>query len=468
MEPLSLAWMAEAAGAECTGPLEGVATGVCTDTRQGCAGAVFVALRGERTDGHRFVPEAASAGAIGAIVERPVAGCSIPQLVVRDALVALGDLARAYAERFAIPKVAVTGSVGKTSVRSMTAAVLSRRFRTLEPARNHNNEIGVPLTLLSLAPGHSAAVVEMAMRGAGQIAYLARIAAPRIGVVTNIGVSHMELLGSQEGIAAAKAELLEALPPDGTAVLPADDRFLPFLRSKTRCSVITFGRASGADFRAGDASVSRDGATRFTVNGTAFAVAAPGEHHALNAAAACAAACVLGVGLDEASDRLRDWRMPEMRMMIRHAAGGLTVLDDCYNAAPDSMRAALSALVSMASAAGRRAVAVLGDMKELGDRSGEMHAALGRLPEMRHVGLLVVVGREAARIGAGGTASQVIGFDDTEDAARHIGGLVGAGDVVLVKGSRAMGMEAIVSALVGVDGAAPAKQKRDTADRVPS
>jgi UDP-N-acetylmuramoyl-tripeptide--D-alanyl-D-alanine ligase len=453
MEPLTLGEIAAAIGTRLHVDGSAVVRGVCTDTRQGCAGTVFFALSGERSDGHAYVRDAAKAGAVAAVVQRPVDDAPIPQLVVNDTLRALGDLARWYGQRFDIAKVGVTGSVGKTSVRSMTAAVLSARFNVCESERNHNNEIGVPLTVLSLEGHHTAAVVEMAMRGRGQIAYLADIVRPCVGVVTKIGVSHIELLGSQANIAAAKAELLEALPADGAAVLPAEDPFLPFLRERAQAAgvqrLITFGRSDGADVRCTEPRVTRDGRTHFRLNDVAFELRSPGVHFGANAAAACAVGLSLGVTLDDAAERLREWTLPEMRLTLREAPRSISVLDDSYNAAPDSVSAALDTLVRMANAAGRRAVAVLGDMKELGAYSKEAHASLGRSEAVQSLGLLVTIGADAALIAEASDGVPVRRFDTTDDAANAVHRLLHEGDIVLVKGSRVMAMEKIVNAILG-------------------
>lgn len=463
MQPMTLAEIAQAIGARPPETPDVVATGVCTDTRQGSAGSVFFALRGERSDGHAYVHQAAAGGAVAAVVERELSDARLPLLIVPDALRALGDLARSYLARFAIPRIAVTGSVGKTTVRAMTACALSGRYTVCQSQRNHNNEIGVPLTALGAGPEHTAAVMEMAMRGTGQIAYLADIVRPSAAVITNIGLSHIELLGSRERIAEAKAEVLGALPEDGTAALPKDDAFYAFLRDRCRCSVVTFGTGPDADYQASQPRLGDDGVTRFTINDHPFEVRAPGVPYAINAAAACAVACSLGVPLEEAADRLRSFIPADMRMVVREAPGCVTVLDDTYNAAPDSMLAALASLALLAARGRRRTVAVLGDMKELGEHSAAAHTMVGESAEAAGLGLLVTVGSEASRIAEAasrrrpGGPSAVVQFSGTEEAAAQVGALIIPGDVVLVKGSRAMGMERIVTALM----------QRDTDTRVP-
>ncbi|HXG24459.1 MAG TPA: UDP-N-acetylmuramoyl-tripeptide--D-alanyl-D-alanine ligase, partial [Chthonomonadales bacterium] len=290
MEPISIAEAADALRARVIGSAEGRATSISTDTRRGVQGALFFALRGESTDGHQFVAQAFHQGAAGAVVEHEIVGAGAPQLVVADTLEALGNLARFYRRRFDIPVVAVTGSVGKTSTKEMIACALNARYRTLASEKNFNNEIGVPHTLFALEHTHQAAVLEMAMRGPGQIARLAEIARPSVGVITNIGLSHIELLGSRQAIASAKAELLESLPIDGIAVLPADDDYFAFLRDRCPCPIITFGVEKPADFRASEVTFSEEGAPRFRIHGVEVTLRAPGVHHVVNATAACAAA----------------------------------------------------------------------------------------------------------------------------------------------------------------------------------
>lgn len=453
MEPTLLREIAQWLGAPADGPGDAVVQAVSTDTRAGCQGAVFFALRGEKADGHDYVVAAEKAGAVAAVVERRVPEATLPQLVVPDALQALGKLAKSYASRMGVSVVAVTGSVGKTTVRSMIAHILRAKYPVGETSGNFNTEIGLPLTLLSLDRTHRVAVVEMAMRGMGQIGYLARIAKPRLGAITGIGVSHIELLGSRHAIAEAKAELLAELPRDGAAVLPSEDDFAGYLRQRAAAAgvqkIVTFGQAEGADFRYADVQVTPDGRTEFTVNEERFVVGCPGEHLAANAAAACAAGLIMGVEIREAAERLRTWRSPDMRLTIRQGAHGVTVLDDSYNAAPDSMRAAIRTLAAMARASGRRAVAILGDMKELGPIAEEEHRRLGRLAEMGEVAALAVVGDLAALIAEESSAGVKHAFATSEDGARAIWDIVQPGDFVLVKGSRAMRMENITAALMG-------------------
>ncbi|MGC8667360.1 MAG: UDP-N-acetylmuramoyl-tripeptide--D-alanyl-D-alanine ligase [Chthonomonadales bacterium] len=436
-------------GARSVRPNAGSCRLVATDTRENIAGALFVALRGERTDGHLFVAEAFERGAAAALVEREVPDAPGPQLVVPDTRRALLALAGAYRRRFTLPVVAVTGSVGKTSTKAMTALVLASLGPVHANPGNFNNEIGVPRTLFGIERHHRAAVVELAMRGAGQIAELAAAVCPTVGIVTNIGMTHIELLGSRDNIAAAKAELVTALPPGGVAILNADDDYAGYLRARASCKVITFGVRTSADFQVADVRFGEDGTPQFRVNGVPVRLRVPGVHHLPNAAAAFAAGAALGVDLQKAAAALEDFRPPAMRMEVRQLPGGVLLLDDAYNAAPDSMKAALNTLSILGK--GRRKLAVLGDMKELGAWSREAHEYVGAAAADVHVDLLVAVGAEAAhaakvveqRLGVG----RCLTYPHTDAAAEAISGLVRSGDAVLVKGSRAMGMERIVAAL---------------------
>ncbi len=324
--------------------LPSVLRGVSTDTRSLQPGALFVALKGERFDAHDFVPEALERGAGAALVSREIESPG-PLLLVPDSLAAFGALAAAHRAMLGARVVAITGSTGKTTTKEMIAAVLSQDRKTGKTPGNYNNEIGVPLALLELDSSYGAAVVELAMRGRGQIGYLARMARPEVGVVTNIGLSHLELLGSREAIAEAKAELLSGLPSSGTAVLNADDEFFSFLKERSPARVISFGYGPEADVRAVQVTVREDGGPEFALTGghgeVRVSLRAPGRHHALNAAATAAAAFSLGVKPERVASGLEAFEGAEMRSRIAQAPGGYVVIDDCYNAAPDSMRVAL-------------------------------------------------------------------------------------------------------------------------------
>jgi UDP-N-acetylmuramoyl-tripeptide--D-alanyl-D-alanine ligase len=422
-------------------------SGVSTDTRTLRPGDLFVALVGSRSDGHQHIAAALRAGARGLVVSQPVvASLDTPVLRVPDTEVAYGLLARHWRDRFDIPVVGVTGSVGKTTVKEMLAAVLSPLGPVLKTEASQNNETGVPKTLLQMTPEHQAAAVEMGMRGAGQIAYLCGVARPTVGVVTAIADNHLELLGSLDAIADAKGELLEALPAAGLAVLNADDPYLPRLQSKTAARVVTYGmEASDSESHFFPADLARtDGGWRFELHGVPVTLPSLSRHDAGNALAALAVADALGVPLPDAARALADYAAPPMRMQVVQAADGATVLNDAYNAAPASVASALETL--LAHPGGRR-IAFLGDMRELGARAEAAHRELGAA--------IASVGGLDALYTVGGLAALIPGaaqrFADSEDAARFAREALALspGDVVLVKGSRAVAMEKVVAALTG-------------------
>ena len=444
--------------AELCGPGDRTVAGGCTDSRRVGAGEVYFALPGERFDGHAFVTAAFEAGAGAAVVareRRAEIGAAGPLLWVDDPLKALAAWAAAHRRQSAVRVIGVTGSLGKTTTKDLLAAVLSRRYRVLANVASFNAEIGLPLTLLRLTAEHEVAVLEMAMRGAGQIRALAEIAAPEIGLITNIGVSHMELLGSQAAIAAAKAELIEALPPEGTAILPADDPFLPFLRERAP-EAVTFGLSATADARVeplppGDGGARlRLHAPRWLAEPLEIELPLPGRHNALNAAAAALGGLLLGLSAEEIAAGLASAAVSPMRMQIHRRADGVVILDDAYNASsPAAMRAALETLAE--ERRGRRAIAVLGDMLELGELSPAAHREVGEVVAALPPDLLVTVGPRAAEIGAVAREAgleAVIVCETVEAGLRALESRIQAGDLILVKGSRGMAMERLVQGLL--------------------
>lgn len=475
MMPLSMGRIAEMAGARLVaGPPDLEVTSVVTDSREVAEGVLFVALEGPARNGADYVAEAASGG-VGALlvpearlaaVEAALraaggAGSAARQafgppaiLAADDTLAALGALAGAYRAGLGAVVVGVTGSTGKTTTKDLIAAALSPSIRVVASVKSHNNEIGLPLTLLAADPSTDVIVAEMAMRGTGQIAELARMARPRIGVVTNVGVTHFELLGSLDAIANAKGELLEALPQDGTAIINGDDRHSPMLAGLTKAEVVRFGLAEDNDIIGEEISLAEDGSVAFTARsgGETARVTLPffGRHNVYNALAALAVAGRLGVGLGPASRGLGQASLSPMRMHVFTTDAGVTVIDDCYNANPTSMAAALDSLREM-PAEGRR-VAVLGEMAELGSLSVNEHIAVGEHAVRAGVELLVTVGPGADPIGSGAmkaglTRDATVPFADAESAAAAAGDLVRPGDIVLVKASRAVGLERVVEVL---------------------
>lgn len=433
------------------------ARGVSSDSRHIWPNSVFVALRGARFDGHDFLIQAQQNGAAFAVIEDATnAPHGLTCVRVLDTQKALGDLARFHRARFAIPVVGVTGSYGKTTTRAFIAAALAPLGEILASRENFNNEIGVPKTLLQLDESHKSAVIEMGMRGAGQIAYLADVARPTIGVITNIGPQHIELLGSLENIARAKAEILENLPQNGVAILPADGEFAAFLREKSPCRVVTFGVNSDADFRVSSTRSLESGHVEVQIVARKsslikFVLPLPGAHNALNAAAALAVADALKIDLNDAARALEKAGVPGARLRVVRTKT-LTILDDCYNAGPDSMRAALETMRDFpnANANAKRRVAVLGAMKELGEFAEDEHRKLGELAA-QICDAVCFVGEETRA--AFEVADAVANIEKTwcenaSAAADRVLDFVRNGDIVLVKGSRSIGLETVVEKLV--------------------
>lgn len=451
---MTLAEVAAATGGTAFGDAR--VTGVSTDTRTLQPGDLFVALRGESFDGHAFVAAAREKGAAAAVLARSASGPEgLPFVTVDDTTRALGDLAAAVRAAFTGPVVGVTGSVGKTTVKEMVAAVLETGFAVHRTPANHNNEIGLPQTLFAMPESTGALVLEMGMRGLGQIRRLCEIARPTVGIVTGIGVSHIELLGSREAIADAKSELLQGLPADGVAVFPATDDFADRLRAASPCPVLTVALDAPADLSATDLVRHEKGwrASVATPWGAAkLFVPSPGRFNVQNALLALAAGGVAGLPLDAMCRALLRYEPSGSRLRIVAAASGATVIDDCYNAAPDSMVGALEALMATPVGPSGKRIAVLGEMRELGAHSSEGHATVGRAVARLKPDMLVLVGEATRPLAAAALMDRfppdaIHTFDRTDQAAQLVPFVVGDGDAVLVKGSRALGMEAIVGAL---------------------
>ena len=418
------------------------------DSRKAHRGDIFVALAGERTDGHKFVAEAAMRGATAAIVQHEVEA-EIAQYVVPDPLASLQDLARN--RRAARPKlkvVAVTGSVGKTTTKELVAAVLGTRYELLKNEGNLNSEIGLPVVLLELTRKHQRAVLEMGMWAPGEIAFLCEIAAPEIGIVTNVGPSHMERLGSIEAIADAKAELVEALPEDGVAILNADDPRVAAMSERTQANVITYGLSASADIRAEDIESFGLAGVKFTlVHGDERAQVysrLPGRAMVHNALAAAAAGIVDGLDLPDVATALTEAQVPA-RLRAHRGINGSTLIDDTYNASPASMRAALELLGEVTG----RKIAVLGDMRELGAAELEGHREVGkRAAEVADLIFAVGdlgrwIGDAAIQAGHGGVQIMMEKSEVSAVLRRELR----SGDVVLLKASRALELESLIDDL---------------------
>lgn len=431
--------------------------GVSTDTRTIRPGDLFIALHGERMNGHNFLALAREKGAVGALIDEALPGVrrrhTVPGewsiIEVTDTLYALGQLAHFHRRRFRFPIIGITGSAGKTTTKEMTAAILACERNVLKTEANYNNEIGMPLTLLRLTREHEAAVLEFGMRGRGQIGYLAALARPTVGVITNIGLTHLELLGSQQEIALAKAELLDEMPPRATAVLPRSDAFYPLLREHAPGPVVTTGTDDDCDYWVDDVALGEDGCARFTLytpgEKLPVRLGAPGRHQVWNALAAAAAALTAGATPEAVQQGLAAYTPDKGRMRVLHAPTGYAVVDDSYNANPAAVRATLEFLAEMP---GGRKVAILGDMRELGPTEREMHRELGKYALELGLDALLAVGELGREYVNGAADSRAQWFADNASATAAARALLQSGDIALVKGSRAMKMEEIVEGLL--------------------
>ena len=432
-------------------------SGISIDSRTIAPGELFWALRGERFDGNDFITDALLKGAAGIVTDDSsrcdAAVGDVPFIAVPSSLPALQDLASFNRGRHPVPLVAVTGSNGKTTTKEILASILAGRYEVLKNEGNLNNLIGVPLTLLKLHGDHEVAVVEMGMNARGEIRELARMARPDFGVVTNIGEAHLENLGSMENIKRAKGELVEMMEDEDTVILNADDEAVMDLGRFAKGDLVTFGITKAATVRASEVEIERDKGTLFMLStgDSSIPVLFPlyGIHQLYDALAASAAALALGLDLHEIREGLEEYSPFPGRMEIV-TEGDVTIIDDSYNANPSSMRYALKTMVSLASG---RKVAVLGDMLETGKSWEALHAGIGEFACASGVDLLVTVGSMAARYGDGarvaGMKEEFIhSFSVVAEAVEYLKREITAGDWILVKGSRGMGMEKIVAALV--------------------
>jgi len=442
---------------------------VVIDSRAAATGSVFVALRGEKDDAHNYVQDAFQKGASLAIVERTIDGVQpivdmmqrpLPSppspfvaplcLLVGDSLKALQDVAAYHRRQFDVRVVGVTGSIGKTTAKEAIYSVLAKSFPTLKSEENLNNEIGLPLTLLDLEDNHTKVVLELGMYALGEIAQLAEIALPQVGVVTNVSYSHLERLGTLESIAQAKTELVQALPPDGTAILNGDDPRVKAMASLTEAQVIYYGLSPDCDVRASHIESRGLDGVRFRMHygHEKLYVKIPllGRHSVHTALAAAAVGVTEGQPWGQIVAGLRDIAV-QLRLIATRGVKGSTIIDDSYNASPTSSLAALNLLAELKG----RKIAVLGDMLELGSYEGEGHRKVGRrvaevADKLVTVGALGAgIGREAIAIGM--QEDDVFFAEDNEEAVKVLRDLVAEGDLVLVKGSRGMHMEDIVTEL---------------------
>src|SRR5881392_1964600 len=422
---------------------------VSTDSRTLKRGELFVALRGENFDGHNFVESVAKAGAAGAIVDSNWKG-KVPEnfalIRVKDTLQAYQNLAASYRRSLSLKVVAITGSNGKTSTKDFAAAVLARRFRVTKTEGNFNNHVGLPRTILEATSQDEIAVWEIGMNHPGEVAMLAKLAAPDTAIITNIGVAHIEFMASREAIAVEKGALAQAIGVEGTVILNADDLFSEGIAARTSAKIIFAGITQGT-VRASEITQSANG-THFTILEGAHRCRAqlpvPGMHMVQNALLAVAAGRVFGLSLEDCAAGLAAAPLTKARLQIKEI-GGIQFIDDSYNANPDSMKAALRTLVEL-DTEGKR-IAVLGEMRELGEESARDHREVGETAATLGVDHLITIGEVAEFIAQGARTAgldKITSARSTREAAELLGDLAGPGDLVLIKGSRAARTEEVI------------------------
>lgn len=423
---------------------------VAVDSRDVEPGGLFVGVAGERVDGNDFAAAAVGAGAALALTDREVGA---PCVVVPDTERALGYVAAEVVRRSSAQVIAITGSQGKTSTKDLIHQILQRHGETVATEGNLNNEIGVPITVSRSGERTRYLIVEMGARHIGNIAYLSDIAPPDIGVVVNVGVAHIGEFGSKEGVATAKGEIVEALTPDGAAVLNADDPLVAAMRARTGATVRTFGESPDADVRVRGVRANADGEPEFVVeyagDEASVHLRMLGMHQAMNAAAAAAVALTAGISFGSVVEALNVATNSSPARLERHELrDGVVLINDAYNANPDSMRAALTTLRTVADSRGGRAIAVLGEMRELGETAEGEHRRLGEFAAECGVGELILVGEGAAPIAEGWPGKEVHRAGDAGEAVRLVEGLLDPRDVVLVKASLTIGLQRVANELV--------------------
>ena len=436
-----------------SGNEDSMLTGLSTDTRRLKGGELFVAIKGERFDGHNFVLDAVSKAAGGVLVQD---GCitnsnfktpDIAFICVHSSIKALGEIAHFHRSRFDIPLIGITGSNGKTTTKEMIAAILSKKFNTLKNFGTENNNIGVPLTLMRLNFNHKVAVLEMGTNHLGEVRRLSEIARPTMAVITNVGPSHLEYLKDTDTVLKAKSEILEYLDKNAKVILNADDVLLN--RLKIDLKIVKFGLSKNSDFYPEKLSIEPDG-INFRLNGKhEINLGVVGRHNVYNALAAIAASWDFGVAIDEMKDALKEFKVPSMRMEVKRV-GDIKIINDSYNSNPMSMKQAIEALRDITTKG--RKILVAGDMLELGNLSGRFHHLVGRQAAESGIDLIIAVGKLAEHIARG---AQEAGMNQkkikmcnlTKEACDVVPNLIKEGDTILVKGSRAMKMEQIAERL---------------------
>lgn len=464
MEPISLAFILEATNARViAGPRDATFTSISTDSRTCPPGSLFIALKGPRFDGNGYALDALARGAAAVLVDY---GCAPNSFALEemklsgrtilecgstgseDTTAALLAIAGHYRKQFAIPVVGIAGAAGKTSTKEIAAHLLQKLGPVVASEKSFNNAIGVPHTLLRIDRSTRAAVVEIGTNAPGEILLLSNVAKPTIAIITIIAEEHLEGLGSIEGVLEEEGAILDALGEEGTAVLNADDRYYPMLRKRARGKVVTFGIENAADFR-GEDVIFHVAGTSFSILGKPATAPLLGTHNTYNTLGAIAIANTLGVPLEESLRAVAELKPPHRRLERKHF-GDVEVIDDCYNANPGSVRAAVRALDGLRN--GRRRIFILGKMHELGAESARLHREMGKAVGASNFDLFVAIGGEcnelaSGAVEAGYSAAKIIKFPTTSDAQWNIENIIKPGDLVLVKGSRAEGLEKVVDAL---------------------
>jgi UDP-N-acetylmuramoyl-tripeptide--D-alanyl-D-alanine ligase len=461
MKPTSLGEIASAVNGKILSDanISQLVASVSTDTRTLGKGSLFIPLKGPNFDGHDFLADAVRKGASAMMVSRAPAEilnrarkAGVAVILVKNTMSGLAALAKAQRDSFSATVIAITGSTGKTLTKDFTAAVLRQLGEVNASKGSYNNEIGVPLTLLNGSGAARFLVLEMGSRGMGHISSLCAIARPQVGVVTNIGWSHLQYFRNRENLAIAKAELLRALPAGGTAVINADDDYAPYLCSQSPVPVVTFGLESGAQVRAQNIEVEKSGKVIFTLRSkggrkATIRIPLPGRHNVCNVLAAAAVGEIMGVDMESIAEGIASAELTGWRMEMITRPEEITIINDAYNANPVSMRSALIALGDISRS--KRAIAVLGDMRELGPVSEEAHFEVGRLAVDYGTDILITVGRKARKIAEaarekGLPRGSVFMTDKVDKAAEILRAIIEPGDVVLIKGSRFLGLERLV------------------------
>ncbi|ATW23633.1 UDP-N-acetylmuramoyl-tripeptide--D-alanyl-D-alanine ligase [Candidatus Formimonas warabiya] len=447
MESIYLDEIIQATGGKYAGTTKNILIhDVSTDSRKVKPGDLFIALEGEFFDGHDFIKDAVHKGAQAVLASKPVTVKQVPVILVADTSKALLDLAAFYRQKFPIPVIAVTGSVGKTSTKDMIASILSAKLNVHKSKGNYNNNIGLPLTIFQLEAKHDAMVVEMGMRGLGEISELTRIAKPSLAVITNIGVSHLERLGTQENILKAKLEILAGLEDNGVLILNANDPLLCKVDPNVAKNIVYVGVNTPAHYTAYDVRNRGEEGISFKLNlgGQEYDIQIPavGEHNVSNALFGIACARRLGLSPEQIISGIKNYTPEKMRCTLIEK-NGITFLNDCYNASPDSFKAALEILHHLAS--GKRALAIIGNIFELGEIASAAHFEVGRLCSKFQVAFTAIIGANAPDVARGiGDPSKYKIFDSHEEVVRYMKEFAKEGDVVLIKGSRGMKLEKIL------------------------